>query len=366
MSKHHLARYLARRGHRVLYVEAPLGPLTLARRRVGALEELRAALPGPRQVEQRVWAVRHFNPVPYHAVTPLTASVAANRFGQRLLLPVLRRQMRALGTAAPVLIAGLPHAVDLVPTLPRSLLVYHCADDYANVRGFPRTLPVLEERLCRQADLVVATSEPLAETRRIWNSNTHWIPNGVDLQHLARTVEPDAEVASLPKPVVGFVGALAEWVDIRLLRRIALAHPEWSLALVGPVGTDISAIQGLPNVHLLGARPYGAVPSLLAAMDAALIPFKDDAVTRNADPIKAYEYLAAGLPVVATDLPALRRLGHVVRLAASHEAFLEALEAVVAAGRSAGLAERQHEAQRHSWDARFERFETLVEEALQR
>ena len=268
----------------------------------------------------------------------------------------------------PILIAGLPHAVDVLPFVPHQALIYHCADDYAHVRGFPSTLPELEADLCQQADLVITTSETLCQSRRQFNPNTHWIPNGADIEHFSRPLAPAAELRSVPRPVIGFVGGLSEWVDIDLLASLALAKRDWSFVLIGPVGTDAKSIQHLPNVRLLGARPYAQVPSYLAAFDVALIPFKQDPVTYNADPIKAYEYLAAGVPIVATDLPALRRLEHVVRLADSPGSFLSQIEAALGEGRDAGRdarrQERQAEAARHSWDDRFGQFDRLLAEVL--
>src|SRR5258708_27034242 len=146
-SKHHLARHLARTGAQVLYVEAPLNPLGLRRGRP-FLRELAESLRPARRVEDRLWVRRHFLPVPYHAASWLTSRRAANRLGQRLLAPAISRDLAQLGFERPVLIAGLPHAVDTLPWLPRRALVYHCADDYAHGQGFPNTLPDLEAGLC--------------------------------------------------------------------------------------------------------------------------------------------------------------------------------------------------------------------------
>jgi glycosyltransferase involved in cell wall biosynthesis len=358
-SKHHLALHLAREGDRVLYVEAPLTPLNARQGRHFVAELARAQLP-PRRVGEQLWTHRQFAPVPYHAATALTSTRAANRLSQRLLAPQLRRDLRRLGMTRPILIAGLPHAVDLVPLLPHAAVVYHCADDYAHVRGFPSTLPTLEAELCRRADLVVTTSETLARDRQPLNPRTYWVPNGAEIEHFARDVAPAGEVARLPGPRIGFVGGLSEWVDFELLARLARARPTWSLVLVGPYGVDATELGQLPNVHLLGPRPYARVPSYLAAMDVALIPFKQDPVTFHADPIKAYEYLAAGVPVVATDLPALRRLQPVVRLASTPEAFEREIAAALAEGRDAGRAARQAEATRHGWRARFDQIDHLL------
>ena len=362
-SKHHLATYFAEHGARVLYVEAPLNPLGLRRGRAFAAE-LRAALEPAIQARDRLWVRRHFAPVPYHAAFSLTGRRAANRLAQRLVAPAIRRDLLRLRMSSPVLIAGLPHVVDLVPFLPRRALVYHCADDYAHVGGFPDTLPELEADLCRWADLVITTSETLCQERRQLNPYTHWVPNGADVEHFSRASTPADELNGVTRPIVGFVGGLSQWVDITLVAHLARARPRWTFVLVGPVGVDVTAIRKLHNVRLLGPRAYEALPGYLAAMDVALIPFTRDRVTYHADPIKAYEYLAAGLPVVATDLPALRRLNHVIRLADSGESFLNEIEAALAEGRHARRAEREAEARRHSWPIRFERIERLIRATL--
>ncbi len=363
-SKHHLAQHLAASGNRVLYVEAPLGPLTLLRNPTGATRDLAVAWRPPRPVADNMWVTRHFNPVPYHAVSPLTASRLANRLGQRLMAPALRGDMARLGFRDPVLVAGLPHVADALPLVPHRLTVYHCADDYAHVRGFPASLPALEEDLCRAADLVIATAETLCRDRRRFNANTHWVPNGVDVAHFGQSARPAEPLRGLPHPVLGFVGGLSEWVDVPLLAFLAGSRPSWTLALVGPASADVSALRALPNVRLLGPRAYAEVPSFLAGMDVTLIPFLQNQVTWNADPIKAYEYLAAGVPVVATDLPALRRLAHVVRLAGTREDFLKQVDAAVEEGRETRVADRKQEAARHSWTSRFETIETLIAEKL--
>jgi glycosyltransferase involved in cell wall biosynthesis len=359
-SKHHLAQHLADTGGRVLYVEAPLSPLGLRRGRP-FVHELENALRPPRRVADRLWVRRHFLPVPYHAASWLTSRRAANRLGQRFLARAISRDQVRLGFNQPILIAGLPHAVDTLPWLTRrEALIYHCADDYAHVQGFPSTLPELEADLCQQADLVITTSETLCQERRRFNPNTHWVPNGADIAHFSAHASPAAEVQHIPRPIVGFVGGLSQWVDIELIGALARARRSWSFVLVGPVGVDVSSLKALDNVTLLGARPYGELPAYLAAMDVALIPFKQDRVTYHADPIKAYEYLAAGLPVVATEMPALHRLSHVVRLANSPESFEAQIAATIAEGRAVKKSERQAEAARHSWMSRFETIDTLL------
>jgi glycosyltransferase involved in cell wall biosynthesis len=363
-SKHHLATYFAERGARVLYVEAPLTPSGLKRGSAFAAELAGTRRPA-RRVCERLWVRRHFVPVPYHAASWISSRRAANRVGQRLLAPIIRRDLLRLDMRAPTLIAGLPHAVDVVPFLPRETLVYHCADDYAHMRGFPSTLPELEAELCRWADVVITTSETLRQERCQWNPNTHWIPNGADVDHFAQRVAPAAELRDLQRPIIGFVGGLSQWIDVQLVRELALTRPEWTFVLIGPLTIDVSPIRGLANVRLLGPRSYADLPAYLGAMDVGLIPFRQDPVTYHADPIKAYEYLAAGLPVVATGLPALQRLDHVVRLADSSHSFVHQIQAALAEGRDTRGDERRAEAARHRWASRFERIDALIRSTVQ-
>jgi glycosyltransferase involved in cell wall biosynthesis len=360
-SKHHLARWFAEHGHRVLYVEAPLTPLGLRRGR-SFWREFRQTFQPPRRVADHLWVRRHLLSVPYHAASRLTETRMANRLGQRLLAPVIRRDLRRLGFQRPVVIAGLPHAVDALPRLARGCLVYHCSDDFSAVRGFPRTLPALEAELCSRADLVIATSVTLAEERRLYNPNTHWVSNGADVAHFGRPAEPAAELRALKRPLVGFVGGLSQWVDLEVVAFLARERPRWTFVLIGPLGIPTDAVTELANVRLFGPRPYEVLPSYLAGMDVGLIPFRDEPVTYHADPIKAYEYLAAGLPVVSTDLPALRRLAHVARLARTPRQFLVELDSAIGEGRDAHAAERRAEAAKHSWDARFADVARLIEQ----
>jgi glycosyltransferase involved in cell wall biosynthesis len=359
-SKHHLALYLAGAGRRVLYVEAPLGPLTLVKRRSAARRELQTTQQLPRQVAPGLWARRYFNPIPYHSVSWVTERRLVNRLGQALIARWLKRDLQRLGFREPLLIAGLPHAADLVPLVPSSAVIYHCADDYARVHGFPSTLGELEQALCRDADLVVTTAETLYESRRVYNPWTVWIPNGVEVDHFAQPVEPAGDVPIWEGPVVGFVGTIGQWVDLDLLARLAHARPDVLLLLVGPTSKDLGPLRTLHNVTWLGPRPYTDVPRYLAAMDVALIPFTRDEVTRNADPIKVYEYLASGVPVVATDLPALQRFQDVIALAGSSDEMVALVSRQLERGRTVGIEERQAEARKHSWQARFSQLDEML------
>ncbi len=156
-----------------------------------------------------------------------------------------------------------------------------------------------------------------------------------------------------------FTGAIvAKKLDVSLLAELARARPAWSFALVGPVGagdpgTDVSALRREPNIHLLGPRPYERLPAVLRAADAGLIPYARNALTESVFPMKVYEYLAAGLPVVATPLPALAEVGEVAT-APDAEGLARALERALAADSPERRAARSRAAAAHSWERRLQ------------
>ncbi len=177
---------------------------------------------------------------------------------------------------------------------------------------------------------------------------------------------PDPAVAALPRPCVVFTGAIvAKKLDVPLLAALARARPAWSFALVGPVGagdpgTDVSALSREPNIHLLGRRTYEQLPDVLRAADAGLIPYARNPLTESIFPMKVYEYLAAGLPVVATPLPALADVAEVAT-APDAEGIARLLEEAIAADTPELRAERSRAAAAHSWARRLEEIAAAIE-----
>jgi len=362
-NQHHL---MARLGgaNRVLFVES-LGlrrpQLTAGRdvRRIG--RRLRRGLSGPRTVTTPFGELRVLSPL----VLPLHGVAAARAVNARLLPALVRRAARtafAGATAPPILWAYVPQAESLLDALAPELVVYHCVDDIAAQEGIDAEgFRAAERRFAARADLVIASAPALAERMRALNGNVLYAPNVADTAAFAAALEPgpvDAALGALPEPRIVFTGAIAaKKLDIELLVGLAATRRDWSIALVGPVGlgdpgTDVGALDAEPNIHLLGARPYAALPDVLRGAQAALIPYRASALTASIFPMKVYEYLAAGLPVVATPLPALEGVAEIA-IAADAPATVAALERAVADDDDAARAARSAAAAAHSWDTRL-------------
>ena len=316
---------------------------------------LRRGLDSPRSVDQ------------LHVLSPLV--LPFHRFGwvrrlnSRLLPRLVSRAARRLTLRDPILWAYVPQAETLIDALAPSLVVYHCVDDIAAQKGIDaESFRAAERRFAARADLVLASSSTLANRMRTLSDNVVEVPNVADTRLFARALEPgpvDAAVDGLPRPRIGFTGAVvATKLDVDLLVELARLRPEWSFPLVGPVGpgdprTDVSALRDLPNVHLLGARAYRELPAVLRGVDAALIPYARNELTASIFPMKVYEYLSAGLPVVATPLPALAGMTEIA-FASDAAGTAEQIERELADDGPARRAERSYRAAEHSWDTRLD------------
>ncbi|MES1187092.1 MAG: glycosyltransferase [Myxococcales bacterium] len=267
---------------------------------------------------------------------------------------------------------------DAVARLPHRLIVYDCVDEYTAFPEFRHAKAWIagrERQLCAVAGVVSCTAPALAESKEpLAPGRTHLVHNVGDATHFekamaASTTVPD-DVATLPRPIIGFIGAVSDYkLNTEWLVHLAKAKPNWSVVLVGPAGvadpgTDVAALQALPNVHLLGHRSYEALPGYLKGFDVAVIPYRINDYTRAVFPIKFFEFLASGRPVVISPLPAVRAYWEAVRVAESPEAFVQQCEAALAEATPAARERRLALAKQNSWDARVGKLLALVEAAL--
>jgi glycosyltransferase involved in cell wall biosynthesis len=362
-SKTHIMRILAKR-NRVLWVNS-IGMRRPAASRADfrrMASKLRQSLTGCEEVEPNIFVV---NPL----VIPLPGLALVDRLNAGILAASLRRFCRRYGLERPILWTFLPNVNRLLGRLGEQLVIYHCVDEYSAFSGVPRdALILMEQDLVRRAHLVITSAKKLYEERRSLNPHTYYIPHGVDVAHFARALDPTTEapgdIRTLPRPVIGFFGLLADWVDLDLIRTLAIARPAWTIVLIGKATTDLRPLRGLPNIHLLGQKPYVELPGYCRGFDLGIIPFRKNALTERANPLKLREYLAAGLPVVSTPIPEVARWNGLVHLAEGAEAFLAAVELALGQ-RSETMARQRVEAMRaEGWEARVTEMSALISARL--
>lgn len=365
-SRQQIARQLARRGHQVLFVEVPralhslISDPTGTRRALGRMGRTRQIPDGPLV----------YTPPP---VLPIYYNPLMNAINQRLLLRYLRRTLVRLGWRLDVLWTYWPHTAYLIGRLRERVAVYHCIDDFAAV-GYPLTphgyVARLEAQQCRKVDIVFARTSGLAAAKRQINPNTHLLPGGVDtvLFHPAHVAAPPAQVAALSRPRVGFIGTIDDRVDVELLVLCAKSLTEVTFVLLGPVKrhrVNPGSLADLANVHMLPPCPHSEVPSIVAAFDVCLVPYRVNAYTEGLSPVKLYEYLALGKPVVATDLPYLRREADKIRIARTPEDFTTAVRSALAHPPATEEQVRwRAAAEAHSWQCQVDEIERHLAQSL--
>lgn len=334
-NKQHVASAMAKLGHRVLYIESVgLRPPRLEAQDLRRIwRRLRRGLRPPRRVSPGIWV---WSPLLLPA--PRTAwQRACNRFVFSVLLSFWRRW---LGFRADLLWTYNPLTAHLHPIQPHGFrqLVYHCVDDLTAQPCMPSEMIRLEEeRLCRSSDWVFVTSPELFNLRSVWNARTSYYPNVADVEHFERardlTGPVPGDLQSLPAgPRLGFIGAISGYkVDFELLAELSRRRSDVQIVLIGRVGegdpeTLLDVLEECTNIHLLGPRSYRELPDYLRGFDLALLPCPINAYTCSMFPMKFFEYLAAGVPVVATNLPALFEYRHLASLCTSSQNFLETVD----------------------------------------
>jgi glycosyltransferase involved in cell wall biosynthesis len=355
------------RENRVIYVEPFASWITLLRTARLQRRE-RGNRPRLEQVRPNLWVYRP----PAIGLPGITRLRAASDINGWILARLLRGVCAQLGFRDPIVFSPLYNSGGFLRHFPSRLRVFENQDyDAALARdeAHKRLVLALEADTCRAADLCFAVTDELADIVRQFNPNVHPVYCGAALEVYGRALDPAVEVpepiARLPKPVIGYLGGVDPWkIDTALLRHIAKARPDWSIALVGYVwwGFDPSVFADCPNIHVLGPQAYDDLPRYVKGMDVGVLPFPLNDITKNGDAVKTYEYLAAGRPVVSTSVPAARRLSPPVRIAATPDAFIAAIEAT--------LAEPQDPAALHaavvphSWEQRARQKAVIMRRAL--
>jgi uncharacterized SAM-binding protein YcdF (DUF218 family)/glycosyltransferase involved in cell wall biosynthesis len=353
---------LAAQGHRVLFVEntgvrAP--KFADAGRWWRRLRNWRRGVKGFRQERPGIFI---YSPL----LLPFPHSWVARRVNRYVLSRSLGRWMRAIHFHRPLLWTFLPTRLvgDLIDEFDPSLVVYYCIADFTQLTTNGK-IDRSERLLLDRADVVFVQGEELKQKCEP-HRNISIFPFGVSLDAFHDDVTPAPELASLRRPLVGYVGGLHRHIDFSLLRHLA-TNLDGTMVLVGPRQADTPSLDGVPNIVMFGAQPHARVPEFLKGFDVGIIPYVLSGYTRTVYPTKLNEYLAVGLPVVSTDLPEVRafsdRNGGIVDIATSAAEFTAAIGRAVAGSTPAIIERRIEVARQNSWQRRVEEMWQTIEAA---
>ncbi len=219
---------------------------------------------------------------------------------------------------------SLPSAVDAVGKLDESAVIYYCGDDFSSLAGVDHAaVSEMEKELAGKADLIIVASEVLA--RKFPQEKTRIVHHGVDYE-LFSSVQKRPEDLPNGKPIAGFYGSIAEWIDQELICECASRLPGWNFVIIGPARVDFTSLTRHQNIHLLGPRPHDRLPGYVQHWNVALLPFKPSEQIQACNPLKLREYMASGTPVVSTYFPSLERYRGLITVAGSRAEFIQAIE----------------------------------------
>jgi len=351
LSKTHLMRLLAR-DNRILWINS-IGyraPTASARDFSRIINKLKSFAEPVREVEPNIFVL---NPL----AIPAYGVPFMQKVNRELLKLQVWRAMDKLGFRRVVNWVFNPTAAVVAGALSEDLVVYYCVDEFTAFSGISAQLVALERELIQKADLVIVSSDKLFASKSAHNGRTILVRHGVAYDHFRKALLPETkvpdEIKDLPKPVIGYFGLMAEdWIDIDLMAHVARHFSTGSMVLLGKVTTDLSRLTSLPNVHLLGRKPFESLPAYSKGFDVAINPFPINEVTLNSNPLKVREYLAAGLPVVSTRIPEVEVIKE-VRIADTKEAFVLAIEEELQKA-PGPRAERSALMKNESWEAKVD------------
>lgn len=369
-NKHHLMRRLARRGNRVLYIET-LG--TRAPRLSSGADATRIArrlyrgFKGPRRRGKRLYTV---SPV----VRPAWNNGAAIAMNKAAFKSQLSSALRHF--PEPIAWVYSPYACHVVDMLKPKAVVFHLVDDLSAVPGADReAIREAEARMLARADVVFCTERSLYDRARRVTQSAWFMPNVADYRHFAHPGEGLgdtrlARVRALPRPRIVFSGNLTPHkVDLELLDKIAEERGDWQFVLIGPEWEGaapplaLRSLKRRDNVHLTGHIRYESLPPYLDAADVLVIPYRQNDATRAVFPLKFFEYLATGRPVVSSPLPSLLPYRRAVRFADSPEEWIKEIEAALEDTHELEI-QRRALARRHTWEKRLDEMAGKIEEVL--
>ena len=300
-----IMRRLASAGNRVLFVENT----GVRSPRPSDFNRMRERLAnwwhsyrGFRRIQDNLYV---FSPL----VLPFPHSRLARWINRHLMTRVLNSWFRSQRFNDPLIWTFLPSALTLevIEKIPHRLLIYYCIDSFRHSSPAAGKIIASETEMIRRADLVLVTSDKLAEYCREGNSEVHKFPFTVNYDAFAAVRDDPAagipeELNDIPGSKAGYIGGLHRWIDIELIAGLADALPDVQFVMIGPEQTPMPLLKERPNIHLLGAREHADLPRYLKFFDIGLIPYRLTDYTQYVHPTKLDEYLAMGLPVISTDI----------------------------------------------------------------
>ncbi len=292
---------------------------------------------------------------------PFNELMWVRRFNEIILVQSIRWLLKRLKMKNPILWTSVPNVSDIVGKLGEKKAVFYCYDEFSKWPGISQVVvEKMEKELVDKVDLILATADKLCEEKKNTKCSTYLLSHGVDYDHFARVATEDLPIpeklAALKKPIIGSYGSFEERIDFELLKYIAQSFPDCSIVLVGrKLIDDFSMFSEFKNIHFLDAVPYEELPFYLKAFDVTILIYKVCALMEYINPLKLREYLAAGKPVISTNMPEVVKYRDVVRIGMDKEDFVKQITLALEEKDDGDLVKKRQATVIHEgWDDRAE------------
>ena len=308
------------------------------------------------------------------AVIPFFGTRLARAANRKLLALQIGRLARRGGLTSPILWIAIPTAADMIGQFAERLVIYQVSDKYdANLMDHAtdlQTIRKLHERAIENADLVLYSGQKLLAEAERGRERSFLLEQAVDFDHWSQVgsgkLEIAEAVARIPRPRLGYFGAIEPWlVDQELITRAARERPEWQWIFIGNKSRGVE-IEALPNTHFLPPVPYQELPRYAAGFDVCVLPWDTaHSFTSYGSAIKVREYLATGKPVVISPLPEYESMSDVLRIARTHDDWFRLVQEALQEDDRGAARARQAAVSSGTWDARAEWVSSLIEKTLE-
>lgn len=318
---------------------------------------------------------QNFNQGALYIYSPITLAINFRPFlfvSRLIFLSMLRRLIKKIELKNPILYFYLPPPMGIIENLQNKIIVYHCVDEWSAFAGGENKIFMDSERmLVENADLVLVTNKLLYEKKKPYARRIYKIYHGVDYEHFAKEFSYDIsfpeDIENIPKPIIGIVGTFADWMDLDLIKLIAQRHKEWSIVSIGLIesNVDISGFAVMGNIYFLGQKSYSELPNYYRAIDVFIVPFILTEHIKYCSPIRLYEHLSSGKPIITTDFPAAHEVGEgLINIASDKDDFVKKLELALNENDKSLPEKRKALAKRNTWKSKTEQISEIIDKIV--
>ncbi len=299
-------------------------------------------------------------------------------FSWKIIARELKKIQKELNLNNVILWSYNPIFTQFIDKLESELLIFDTVDNWSEHPSYVKLVGKSKllknyQQLADKADIVFTVSKELLDFYKHLDrkANTHWIPNGVDFEHFndENLLQKENFLTKIEKPIIGYLGTIQERLDFTLIADIARYHNDKTIALCGPiwdgVKDEIEKLKQFSNIVFSNGRVnYEDAPSFINQFDVAIIPHKIDNFVKSMNPMKMYDYLACGKPIVSTPGAGIETFKEFIYVARNNEEFNKMIDSAIT-GDSAHLQEkRRHEVRKHSWQNRVTEMLKIINEYI--